>query len=68
MKSLLFFGYILTIFNEGLIDILYIAYMNYRTLDFNTNGEIFSAFYSYYCIFMIIVVLPFIHIWIQFKK
>ena len=68
IKSFLFFGYILTIFNEGLIDIIYIVYMNYQTVDYSTNGEIFTSSFMYFCILMIMIILPAVNIWVQVRS
>lgn len=42
--------------------------MNFLTANYDTRGEIFASIYAYFCIFMILVVLPITNIWIQFKN
>lgn len=42
--------------------------MNYQTVDYSTNGEIFTSSFMYFCILMIMIILPAVNIWVQVRS
>ena len=54
------------IFYECQMEILYACIMNIQTAKHNSMGERFTLVYSYICIFVIVVIIPFIQIYLVF--
>ena len=68
MKKGLFYNNLYGMAIEGLIEFLIISYLNIKTLEASSNGEIMGAVFSCFCIFLSSMILPCTLIFMAYSK
>ena len=49
---------------EGIIEILICSYFNYQTPKLNSIAEVLGAFQSYFCLILIVIIMPIINVFV----
>ena len=60
----IFFSLIFKVMIEGIIEILICSYLNYQTPKFNSIAEVLGASQSYFCLILIVIVMPIINVFV----
>ena len=68
LENSIYYNEILGLFIDGYMDLIITGYLNQKRLKFNTKGEIFGSYFSYFALYTCITLIPFLQIWIALKK
>ncbi len=64
----LFFNVFLESIIEGFFSILICGYLNFKTLELSSFGEITGAFLSYYCLLFTLIIILICNFWVAIAK
>jgi hypothetical protein len=60
----IFFTFIFSVLIEAIIELLIISYFNYKTPNYNSIGEVLGISQSYFCLIMLVMIMPMINIFL----